>query len=39
MTKCWLQHVKEIIKKNPGLSLEICVQIANTTYFEKVKKK
>ena len=39
MTKKWLQHVKETIKKNPGLSLHACVQIAETTFFIKKKEK
>lgn len=39
MTKSWLQHVKETIKKNPGLSLEACIQIAETKFFIKKKKR
>lgn len=38
MSKKWLEHVKSVLKENPGKSLETSLQIAETTFFSKSKK-
>lgn len=39
MPKKWLQHVKETSIKNPGIPLHITIQIEETTFFNKQKKR